>query len=95
MEMDKIRDEGVKKELRDLIKLDFVVSLDGNILYHRTIYDDLVKRIMTVFDRQDRIMVPDVRDVSGGLSRKYLLPLLNRMERDGLIKRLGDFRVKA
>jgi selenocysteine-specific elongation factor len=95
MEMDKIRDEGIKKNLRELIKLDFIVSLDGNILYHRSVYDDLTKRIMTVFDKQDRVMVPDVRDVSGGLSRKYLLPLLNRMERDGLIKRLGDFRIKA
>ncbi|MFW5770153.1 MAG: SelB C-terminal domain-containing protein, partial [Spirochaetota bacterium] len=32
---------------------------------------------------------------TGGLSRKYIIPLLNRIEDEGLINRLGDVRVKS
>jgi len=38
--------------------------------------------------------VPEAKDAVD-LSRKYILPLLNRIESDGLIKRLGDFRIKV
>jgi hypothetical protein len=40
------------------------------------------------------MMVSDARNAADGLSRKYLIPLLNRIENDGLIMRLGDFRIK-
>jgi hypothetical protein len=46
MEMDKIKDDHQKKELRQLIKLEYVISLDGNILYHRDVYNDLTEKIM-------------------------------------------------
>ncbi len=49
---------------------------------------------MSLFDTKDKISIPEVRDVTE-LSRKYLIPLLNRIETDGLIKRIGDFRIKA
>jgi hypothetical protein len=47
-----------------------------------------------IFDTRAKLTVPEAKDAVG-LSRKYILPLLNRIERDGLIKRLGDFRIKA
>ncbi len=50
---------------------------------------------MGLFDEKDRLMVPEAKEAAGGLSRKYIIPLLNRLESDGLIKRLGDFRIKA
>jgi selenocysteine-specific elongation factor len=49
---------------------------------------------MDLFDTRDRISVPEAKDATG-LSRKYILPLLNRIESDGLIRRVGDFRIKA
>jgi len=70
------------------------VSLDGNIIYHRDIYDDMIKKVLVLFDTRDKITVPEAKDAVN-LSRKYILPLLNRIESDGLIKRLGDFRIKV
>ncbi|MFA5519414.1 MAG: SelB C-terminal domain-containing protein, partial [Spirochaetota bacterium] len=67
---------------------------DGNIIYHSTVYEKLKKNIMDLFLTHDKITVPEAKD-SVDLSRKYILPLLNRMENDGVIKRLGDFRVKV
>jgi selenocysteine-specific elongation factor len=95
MELDKLDDGADKKELRELVKLGFLISLDGSIVYHRDIYEDLKQKIMSLFDTHEKIMVKDARDAADGLSRKYLIPLMNRIETDGLIRRLGDFRIKA
>ncbi|MBN1498189.1 MAG: selenocysteine-specific translation elongation factor [Spirochaetes bacterium] len=94
MELDRIQNEQEKRDARELVKLGLLVSLDGNIMYHRDIYEDLKNRIMKLFDTRGKLTVPEAKDAAG-LSRKYILPLLNRIERDGLIKRLGDFRIKA
>ncbi len=94
VELDKLKDDIMKKEVKDLIKLDFLVSLDGNIIYHRDIYNGMKKKVLDLFDSRDKITVPEAKDAVD-LSRKYILPLLNRMESEGLIKRLGDFRIKV
>jgi selenocysteine-specific elongation factor len=94
MELDKITDDRKKRDIGELIKLDFLVSLDGNIVYHRKVYDDMKKKILSLFDSRDKISVVEAK-AAAGLSRKYIIPLLNRIEREGLIKRLGDFRIKT
>ncbi len=93
-ELDRIGDEAGKRHLGDLIRLGFAVSLDGNIILHRTVYDDLSRKVMALFDGKDKIGIAEAKDATS-LSRKFIIPLLNRMEGDGLIKRIGDFRMKA
>jgi selenocysteine-specific elongation factor len=51
-------------------------------------------KVLALFTTLPKITVPEAKDATG-LSRKYILPLLNRMEKDALIKRLGDFRIKS
>jgi len=94
IELDKVSDDRVKKDIKDLIKLGFLVSLDGNIIYHSHVYENLKKSVMKLFLTHDKITVPEAKDAAD-LSRKYILPLLNRIENEGLIKRLGDFRIKV
>jgi len=94
IELDKVTDDRIKKDIKDLIKLGFFVSLDGNIIYHLEVYENLKKRVMELFLTHDKITVPEAKDAAD-LSRKYILPLLNRIENEGLIKRLGDFRIKV
>jgi selenocysteine-specific elongation factor len=93
-EIEKIQNETIKRDARELIRLKHLVSLDGNIVFHKKIYEELTNSIMRLFDGRDKISISDAKEATG-LSRKYLIPLLNRIERDGLIKRLGDFRVKV
>lgn len=95
IELDKMPNDRDRKDLKDMVKIGFIVSLDGNILYHKEVYEDLRDRIMALFNEKEKLMVPEAKDAAGGLSRKYIIPLLNRMESDGLIKRLGDFRIRA
>ncbi len=94
VELDRIDNDRRKKNIKELIKLDFLVSLDGNIVYHKKIYESHKEKIMKLFDKLDKISLAEAREVVG-LSRKYLIPLLNRIEGDGLIKRIGDFRIKV
>ncbi len=94
IELDKLKDDIQKKEIGDLIKLNFLVSLDGNILYHKEIYEEMKKSILELFDTRDKVTVSEAKDAVN-LSRKYIIPLLNRIENEGLLKRLGDFRMKG
>jgi len=94
LELTRLEDERQKAAVKDLIRLGFAVSLDGNIILHRDEYGALKKAVLALLEGRDRISIPEVRDATG-LSRKYLIPLLNRVETDGLIKRIGDFRMKA
>ena len=94
IELERIENDSMKKGVKELIKLGFCVSLDGNIVYHRKVYEELKEKIMVLFQKNDRLSMPDAKEATG-VTRKYIIPLLNRIERDGLMKRVGDFRIKA
>ncbi len=94
MEIERLASDPERRWLRELVKLGFAVSLDGDIIYHKKTYEECRDRVMALFDTKEKIMVGDVRDATG-LSRKYAIPLLNRIENDGLVRRLGDFRIRA
>jgi len=94
IEAGKAGGEAIKRDVRELIKIGLLVSIDGTIAYHREVYEDLRNKIMGLFETREKISIADAKETTG-LSRKYLIPLLNRIERDGLLKRLGDFRVRA
>ena len=94
MELDKIKDSVLTGKLKELVKLGFAVIMDGNIIYHLEIYNSLKAKIIRLFDTRERITIADAKECTA-LSRKYLIPLLNKIEHDGFVKRLGDFRVKA
>lgn len=93
VELNKV-DDALKRKIGELIKLGFIVSLDGNIVYHSETYEELKARVMNLFDEKDKITIPEAKEVTS-LSRKYIIPLLNKIESEGLIKRVGDFRVRV
>jgi selenocysteine-specific elongation factor len=84
--------EGSTRELGALVRTGAVVPLEGGIFYMAETYKALAADILAGRTRGDRFSVPQAKERTG-LSRKYTLPLLNRMERDGILKREGDERV--
>jgi selenocysteine-specific elongation factor len=84
--------EGAQKELKTLARLGLVVPLEGGLCYSRSTYDALAKAVLARRTVGERFSVPEAK-ARTGLSRKYMLPLLNRMEKDGMLKRDGDARV--
>jgi selenocysteine-specific elongation factor len=84
--------EGTDPELNTLVRLGRVVPVEGGIFYARETYDSLCAAILAGRKKGERFSIPEAKERTG-LSRKYMLPLLNRMEKDGLLKRDGDVRV--
>ncbi|MGR5146845.1 selenocysteine-specific translation elongation factor [Photobacterium alginatilyticum] len=90
-EADKEKIPGAQKELRNLVRLGFAVPLEGKIYYEKALYDDLVNDIIEGREVNERFKISDARERTG-LSRKYMIPVLNRMESDGWIKRVENDR---
>jgi selenocysteine-specific elongation factor len=84
--------EGAQKELKTLIRLGLIVPLEGGLCFARGVYDSLATQILAGRSAGDRFSIPEAKERTG-LSRKYMIPLLNRMEKDGLLKRDGDVRL--
>jgi len=80
------------RTLKALCSFNLAAPLDGGIFFSQTSYEACVAEILANKKPGDRFSVPYAKERSG-LSRKYILPLLNRMESKGLVKRDGDERV--
>ena len=92
LEPSKVKIAGTQAELRNLNRLGLAKSLDGSIYYSTEVYLAVRDEILQNLEAGARITIADARERTG-LSRKYILPLLNRMESDGLLRREGDVRV--
>jgi selenocysteine-specific elongation factor len=82
---------GARKELATLARSGLAVSLDGEIYYAAATYAALARAVLAGRAAGELLELAQAKEASG-LSRKYLIPLLNRMELDGYVKREGDAR---
>ncbi|MBU1081100.1 MAG: SelB C-terminal domain-containing protein, partial [Spirochaetes bacterium] len=80
------------RPLKALCSFGEAVPLDGGIFFSRAAYEACSAAILRGRKPGDRFTVPEAKERSA-LSRKYILPLLNRMESKGLVKRSGDERI--
>ncbi len=80
------------RSLKTLCSFGEARPLDGGIFMARDAFDACVEAILRGRTGGDSITVGDAKERSG-LSRKYILPLLNRMEDARLVKRSGDERI--
>jgi selenocysteine-specific elongation factor len=84
--------QGSTPELNALVRLGLAVPLEGGIFYTKETYEEVRAEILAGRKPGDRFSIPEAKQRTG-LSRKYMLPVLNRMEKDGLLRRDGDVRV--
>ena len=71
-----------------------IVQVDTDLIYSRQAYEQAVRKVRDLLTQEARVTVAQVRDVFG-TSRKYVLPLLEQMDRDGITLRDGDERTLA
>jgi selenocysteine-specific elongation factor len=79
-------------ELKTLTRLGLVVKLEGPLYYERGVYEEIASEVLAGLNPGERISVPEAKERCG-LSRKFMLPLLNHMEKEGWLRREGDQRV--
>ena len=92
IEIDKVPQPQARKDARDLVKLGKLVVLENFLHYHRDVYEKAVASILKGKKTGDVITIADARTASG-LSRKYVLPLLNLLEKTGKVKRKENDRI--
>ena len=80
--------------LNVLVEQGRIVQVDPDLIYSRRAYEQAVQKVRELLTREERVTVAQVRD-SFGTSRKYVLPLLEQMDRDNVTQRVGDERTLA
>ena len=80
------------KDIKILSSSKKAVYLDEGIYYHIDVYNRIKKLILQNTKTNDIITIASVRDKTG-LSRKYVLPILNAFEREKLVRREGSERI--
>jgi selenocysteine-specific elongation factor len=84
-----------EKRLRELIDLavargELVRIADGLWLHTRR-WDELVARVKSALQSGARLTVADIRTLLGS-SRKFVVPIVERLDALGVTRRVGDFR---
>ena len=77
--------------VRWMVREGAVVDLDG-IVFAATALDEARRRIRAALARRGAVTVADVRDLLGS-TRKYVLPIVNRLDAEGVTRRRGDERI--
>ncbi|HOR94251.1 MAG TPA: SelB C-terminal domain-containing protein, partial [Spirochaetota bacterium] len=83
-----------KNILDKLIKSENAIVIDRELLWHRDVFLHYAESIMAHFNTNKELTVQQAKEITG-LSRKYVIPLLNALEQKKFIKRYGDVRLKA
>lgn len=90
-EAGKSRIVGIKRLLRALTEKSLIIPTENDIFFSTKAYEQLVQNIMLDRKLGERFTVADARERTD-LSRKQLIPLFNRMEKDGWVKRIENDR---
>ncbi|OEJ13754.1 selenocysteine-specific translation elongation factor [Brachyspira hampsonii] len=80
------------KDIKVLSLSKKAMYLDDGIYYHIDVYNRIKKLVMQNTKTNDIITIASVRDKTG-LSRKYVLPILNALEREKLVRKEGNERI--
>jgi len=78
----------VFKLLQDQGKL---VRVKDDMYYHGLALEDIKSKILTFFAENQEMSAPDLKELTG-LSRKYLIPVLEYFDKEKLTVRVGDVR---
>ncbi len=74
-----------------LVREGYVIILESTLIFSMKIYKQTASRILEGRRSGDLFTIADAK-ARVPLSRKYMIPLLNKMEKDGLVMRIGDKR---
>lgn len=88
----KLNMKGSGLELKNLLRLGLLVRIGENTFYSEEVFINLAEKIIQGRVRGEYFSIAEAREKSG-LSRKFLLPVLNCMEEKNMIRREGNSRV--
>jgi selenocysteine-specific elongation factor len=77
--------------IRALVRAGALVDVDG-VIFSATALAEARRRVARAVVERGELTVADVRDLLGS-TRKYVLPIVNRMDAEGVTRRRGDLRI--
>ena len=81
-----------RKDIEALCAAGLAVPLDHCLFFHREAYAHLVAATLQGLEPGASLDLAEAK-LRTGFSRKYVIPFLNRMERDGFVRREGERRM--
>ncbi|WP_156286228.1 selenocysteine-specific translation elongation factor [Oceanivirga salmonicida] len=69
-----------------------IIRLNDDIVMHVKIFEEALNKIVKHFETDKKLTLAQFRDMTGS-SRKYALPILEYMDKQGITKRVEDYRV--
>jgi small GTP-binding protein len=81
-----------RKDMDALCFAGIAIPIDRHLFIHKDAYDQLLFLTLGHKHTGDSLEIAEAKE-STGYSRKLVIPFLNRMERDGYVKRDGDRRI--
>ncbi len=86
-------DKDLAKEIITLlIEEGTLVRLKDDLFFHQKALDKAEKLVVGHIKKHGDLTVSDFRDLSGGLSRKYMIPILEYLDNKRVTIRIGDKR---
>jgi selenocysteine-specific elongation factor len=75
-----------------LVRQGKVIKVGDDYFLHITVWEELKRQVRTLKGTQKSFSVPDFKALFG-VSRKYAIPLLERLDQDGVTRRSGNERI--
>ncbi len=69
-----------------------LIRLNEDMVLHVKVFEEAKNKILKHFETNKKMTLAEFRDMTGS-SRKYSLPILEYMDRQGITKRVEDYRV--
>ena len=69
-----------------------LVKVKEGIFYHPEVLEEIEKKVINFLKKNKELSVPEFRELTGGLSRKYMIPLLEYLDSKKVTIRIGDKR---
>lgn len=91
LDLNKIKIPGAQKELRILTRAGLITPLSEDIFLTTNALNELIKAVLHGMAPNDTFDIAHTKERTG-LSRKYIIPLLNKMEETGFVEREDNLR---
>lgn len=69
-----------------------LVKIKNDLFFHIESIEKLKKDVIKYFENNPEMSAPDFKEITGGVSRKYLIPLLEYIDQEKITIRIGDIR---
>ncbi|MFN3921462.1 MAG: selenocysteine-specific translation elongation factor [Caldimicrobium sp.] len=86
--------KAAEEVLKALLREGVLVKVSEKIIYHKKILEEVERKVKDYFRKHAELTIADFRKLVGeGVSRKYLIPLLEYLDKQKITLRVGDKRV--